>query len=113
VLGLRKALLQQKLLVKETLFAAKKAAYEATKASVEKIRQQAEALKETLDSIKDDLSDDYYQVYQQVAKMADYERILGIIRFFSVIMVINCYCATRLKIKEVLIPPNAKLLLII
>ncbi len=71
VLGLRKALLQQKLLVKETLFAAKKAAYEAAKASVEKISQQAEALKESLDSIEDDLSDEYYQIYQQYEAIKD------------------------------------------
>lgn len=64
VLGLKSAIFQQKVLIKESLFQAQKATFEAIKPRVEKIRQQAESLKESL-KIKDEFSDEYDELYQE------------------------------------------------
>ncbi len=70
-LNLKKTILQQKILVKETLFKSKKEAYENYKNHVEQTKEHAENLKETLDAITDELSDEYYQTYQQYEEIKE------------------------------------------
>jgi len=70
-LNLKKTILQQKILVKETLFKSKKEAYENYKNHVEQTKEQAENLKEILDAITDELSDEYYQTYQQYEEIKE------------------------------------------